>query len=418
MEMLMEQVLFKDNLNNAYKRVKRNKGVCGVDGMSIDDARIFIVNNRDTLIESIMNGTYRPMPVLAHDIPKDDGTSRRLGIPIVIDRIIQQAINQVLMNIYDVNFHENSFGFRPNRSAQQAVLKAKTYIEDGYVYVVDIDMKKYFDTINQDKLMYLLTKTIKDKRLLKLINRFLKCGVSENGVVTKSVIGVPQGGPLSPILSNIYLNELDKELARRGLNFVRYADDLQIYVKSERAGLRVLERIANYLEQNLKVEVNSSKSAVRYYNRSKFLGFSFYKIKGIVKVSIHPKSRLKFKNRVREILKRNRGRNIELVIKQLNVFIRGWINYFKISSNSSFVLKMVSWIRRKIRVYIWKQWKKISARHRNLVRLGTSSAKAWEHANTRKGLWRISNSPVLACTLTNDYISRLGLINIYKLYNQ
>lgn len=418
MEMLMEQVLSKDNLNTAYKRVKRNKGVCGADGMSIEDAKIFIVNNRDTLIESIMNGTYRPMPVMAHDIPKDDGTSRRLGIPTVIDRIIQQAINQVLMNIYDVNFHDNSFGFRPNRSAQQAVWRAKTYIEDGCEYVVDIDMKKYFDTINQDKLMYLLTQTIKDKRLLKLINRFLKCGVSENGVITKSIMGVSQGGPLSPILSNIYLNELDKELDRRGLNFVRYADDIQIYVKSRRAGHRVLERITTYLEQNLKVEVNQSKSDVRNYSNSKFLGFSFYKRKGSIKMSIHTKSRLKFKNKVRALLKRNRGRNIEGVIKQLNTFTRGWINYYKISNNSSFVKEMDSWIRRKIRVYIWKQWKKISTRKRNLVNLGIPIAKAWEYANTRKGLWRISKSPILSYTLTNDYIGNLGLLNLNKLYSQ
>lgn len=418
MEKLMEVIFEKDNLNQAYKQVKKNKGVCGIDGMGIEEALKYLQTNGNKLILDIMEGSYQPQPVLMVEIPKDDGSARKLGIPTIIDRIIQQAINQVLTRIYDKQFHNNSYGFRPRRSAQQAIRKAQSNIEEGYNYIVDIDLSKYFDTINQDKLMYLLTKTIKDKRLLRLINKYLKSGTSINDKVMKSVIGVPQGSPLSPILSNIYLNELDKELENRGLRFVRYADDIQIYVKSKRAGIRVLESISKYLGKELKVEVNQNKSAVRYYNQSKFLGFTFYKRNKEIRVGIHNKSRDKFKRRIREILKRNRGRRIELVIKELNYFTRGWINYFKVANNQSFINEMNSWIRRKIRVYIWKQWKKIKTRFNNLMKLGIAKAKAREYANTRKGLWRISNSPILGRTLTNDYIGKLGYLNLNNLYNQ
>lgn len=418
MEKLMEIIFEKNNLNLAYKQVKKNKGVCGVDGMVIEDALRYLQTNGKELINSIMEGKYQPQPVMAVEIPKDDGTTRKLGIPTVIDRIIQQAINQILIKIYDWQFHNNSYGFRPQRSAHQAIRKAQQHISDGYEYIVDIDLKKYFDTINQDKLMYLLTKSIKDKRLLRLINKYLKCGISKNGKVEKSLIGVPQGGPLSPILSNIYLNELDKELESRDLRFVRYADDVQIYVKSERAGLRVLERVSKYLEKTLKVEVNQEKSKVRKYKESKFLGFSFYKRNKEIKIKIHQKSRNKFKIKIREILKRNRGRKIESIIRELNQYTRGWINYYKVSSNTSFINEMNGWVRRKIRVYIWKQWKKTKTRYNNLRKLGIPKAKAWEYANTRKGLWRISKSPIVSITLTNDYIGKLGYLNLNKLYNQ
>lgn len=418
MEKLMEEIFTKENLNQAYKQVKKNKGVCGVDGMSIEDALKHLQQNGKELIKTIMEGKYKPQPVMAVKIPKDDGSTRQLGIPSVIDRIIQQAINQVMIKIYDKQFHDNSFGFRPSRRAQQAITKAQSYINEGYKYIVDIDLKKYFDTINQDKLMYLLSKTIKDKRLLRLINQFMKSGISHNGKVSKSLIGVPQGSPLSPILSNIYLNELDKELDIRGLKFVRYADDVQIYVKSERSGLRVLEKITKYLMKELKVEVNLDKSEVRLFNESKFLGFSFYKYKDEIRISIHAKSRSKFKIKVKEILRRNRGRKIETIIHELNRLTRGWINYFKISDNKSLITGLNGWIRRKIRVYIWKQWKKVSTRFNNLKKLGVNKYKAWEYANTRKGIWRISCSPILSRTLTNDYISKLGYLDLNKLYNR
>lgn len=418
MEKLMEEIFTKENLNQAYKQVKKNKGVCGVDGMSIEDALKHLQQNGKELIKTIMEGKYKPQPVMAVKIPKDDGSTRQLGIPSVIDRIIQQAINQVMIKIYDKQFHDNSFGFRPSRRAQQAITKAQSYINEGYKYIVDIDLKKYFDTINQDKLMYLLSKTIKDKRLLRLINQFMKSGISHNGKVSKSLIGVPQGSPLSPILSNIYLNELDKELDIRGLKFVRYADDVQIYVKSERSGLRVLEKITKYLMKELKVEVNLDKSEVRLFNESKFLGFSFYKYKDEIRISIHAKSRSKFKIKVKEILRRNRGRKIETIIHELNRLTRGWINYFKISDNKSLITGLNGWIRRKIRVYIWKQWKKVATRFNNLKKLGVNKYKAWEYANTRKGIWRISCSPILSRTLTNDYISKLGYLDLNKLYNR
>lgn len=404
-------------MNQAYLKVKRNKGTAGIDGMSIEDTFEYLKQHGNELRKRLITGTYEPSPVLRVEIPKDNGKVRRLGIPTVIDRIIGQAIMNILMPIIDPAFSNNSYGFRPKRSTHDAIKKAKEIIDNGYEYVVDIDMSQYFDTINQDRLMYLLTKHIEDKELLKLINKYLHCGVSINNVVYKSRLGVPQGGALSPLLSNVYLNELDKVLKARKLKFVRYADDVQIYVKSKRAGERVMNNTTKFLEDKLDLTVNKEKSRVVYYSRSSFLGFGFYKFNGKCKINISEKSKLKFKTKIKQITKRNRGKRIEQIIFELNEYTTGWVNYFKVTNNTTFFVNSDSWVRRKIRVYIWKQWKKIKTRHKNLVSLGIDNSKAWEFANTRKGLWRISNSPILGRTLTNKYIGDLGYKSLSKMYS-
>lgn len=404
-------------MNQAYLKVKRNKGTAGIDGMSIEDTFEYLKQHGSELRKRLTTGTYEPSPVLRVEIPKDDGKMRRLGIPTVIDRIIGQAIMNILMPIIDPTFSNNSYGFRPKRSTHDAIKKAKMIIDNGYEYVVDIDMSQYFDTINQDRLMYLLTKHIKDKELLKLINKYLHCGVSIDNVVYKSKLGVPQGGALSPLLSNVYLNELDKVLKARNLKFVRYADDVQIYVKSKRAGERVMNNTTKFLEDKLDLIVNKEKSRVVHCTRSSFLGFGFYKYNGKCNINISKKSKSKFKTRIKQITKRNRGKCIEQIIFELNEYTTGWVNYFKVTNNTTFFVHSDSWVRRKIRVYIWKQWKKIKTRHKNLVSLGIDNSKAWEFANTRKGLWRISSSPILDRTLTKKYIGDLGYKSLSKMYS-
>lgn len=416
MEKLMEVIFERNNLNIAYKKVKSNKGASGVDGMTINEALDYLKANSNQLIQSIMEGSYQPQPVKRVEIPKDNGKTRKLGIPTVIDRIIQQAIVNVLTEIYEPDFNDNSYGFRPGRSSHDAIDKSIEYLNDDKTFIVDIDLEKYFDTINQDKLMYLLTKKIGDKRLLKLINKIMYSGVLENGTVIRSKVGVPQGGPLSPLLSNIYLNELDKELTKRGLSFVRYADDIQIFVKSQKAGERVLKSISKYLDTKLKLKVNKEKSSVKKYHDSSFLGFGFFKYKGIYYPTISRKSLQKFKEKVRVVTKRNRGRNIKSVIYELNKISVGWVNYFSIAKCKSAMRDLDGWIRRKIRCYIYKQWKKIKTRFNNLKKLGVEEPKAWEFANTRKGLWRISHSPILATTLTNAYIGKLGFKSLSNTY--
>ena len=419
MEELMEKILEKDNLNKAYLQVYRNKGSQGIDGMTVQELKSYLRNNGESIRKDLMEETYTPNPVLMVEIPKENGKVRRLGIATVVDRVIQQSVSQVIMELIDKTFSDNSYGFRPNKSAHQAIKQANQYINEGYKYVVDIDLSQYFDTINHDKLMYLLTKEIKDSRVLRLIRKFLKGGIIKSGTKEETRVGCIQGSPLSPVLSNIYLNEIDKELERRGHKFCRYADDLQIYVKSKRAGERVMRSVTKELEEKMKLKVNEEKSEVRYYTKTKFLGFTFHtKRKGKAVITPHRKSREKFKVKVRELLKRNRGRKIEVVISQINLFLRGWINYYAISEMKSFIENMTSWIRRKIRVYIWKQWKKIKTRFKNLKRLGINQNKAWEYANTRKGLWRISSSPILNRTLTNDYIGKLGFKNPIKIYSE
>lgn len=415
---LLEKILESENLRLAFKRVKSNKGSHGVDGMKVDELPQYLKQNIISLKKSILEGTYRPQPVRRVEIPKPDGGIRLLGIPTVVDRMVQQAVAQVLTPIFEETFSENSYGFRPGRDAKQAIFKAKEYMEEGYKWVVDIDLAKYFDTVNHDKLMALVAREIKDKRVLKLIRLFLQSGVMINGVVTETEEGCPQGGPLSPLLSNIMLTELDRELERRGHKFCRYADDNNIYVKSKKAGDRVMRSITEFIENKLKLKVNKDKSAVDRPWRRKFLGFTFYQWYKKIRIRVHQKSINKFKNKIRTITSRSSGKSMEYRIEKLKQCIIGWLNYFGIADISNLTKELDEWTRRRIRMCFWKQWKKIKTKHDNLKKLGVTERNAWEFANTRKGYWRISNSPVLATTLTNSYLESIGYTSIHKRYKQ
>jgi len=413
---LLEMIVDRQNLNQAYKQVKANQGSHGVDGMKVDELLPYLKQNGKALREALLEGRYTPAPVRRVEIPKPDGGVRQLGIPTVQDRMIQQAIAQVLIPIFDPEFSENSYGFRPGRSAKQAVNKAKEYIEAGYSWVVDIDLARYFDTVNHDKLMSLVARKIKDKRVLKLIRQYLNSGVMISGVVIETEEGCPQGGPLSPLLSNIMLDELDKELEKRGHKFVRYADDHNIYVKSQRAGERVMKSITGYLENKLKLKVNQEKSAVDRPWKRKFLGFSFYRKKEGIGIRVHTKSKAKFKEKVRQILSRSNGWSTEQRIKALNRSNIGWVNYFELADMKKLAETLDEWMRRRLRMCIWKQWRKIKTRHDNLVKLGIEDTVAWKFANTRKGYWRISKSPILSTTFTNKRLNRLGYVSLTKRY--
>lgn len=413
--MLMEQILSRQNLLTALKRVEKNKGSHGADGMSVQILRRHLIGHWEPLKATLVEGTYQPQPVRRVEIPKPDGGVRLLGIPTVIDRLIQQAITQVLSPIYDPAFSDHSYGFRPKRSAHDAVRRAKGYIKEGYRWVIDVDLEKFFDRVNHDKLMGLLAKRIKDKRLLKLIRSYLEAGVMINGVVTTSEEGTPQGGPLSPLLSNIVLNEVDKELEKRGHQFVRYADDINIYVKTPRAGQRVMDSVTRFIEKTLKLKVNRKKSAVDRPWKRTFLGFSFTVNKD-PKVRIASKSVKRMKHKIREITSRSKPYPMEVRIEKLNQFLMGWCGYFSLADTSSNFQKLDSWIRRRLRMCLWKQWKKPKTKIRNLIRLGVPSGKAYEWGNSRKGYWRLSHSPVLDITLDSSYWDYQGLKSLQLRY--
>ena len=344
------------------------------------------------------------------EIPKPSGGIRKLGIPTVLDRYVQQLVLQVLQRYIDPTFSDSSFGFRPNRSAHQAIARAQEHIQAGYRWVVDIDMEKFFDRVNHDVLMSLLAKRIRDKRVLKLIRAFLNSGVMSDGLTSLSTEGTPQGGPLSPLLSNVVLDVLDKELERRGHRFVRYADDCNIYVKSERAGSRVMESITRFLDKKLKLKVNEQKSAVGRPNARKFLGFSFL-VRDVVKRRIAPQSLSKFKSRVKAITKRNRGWNLEYVILDLNCYLRGWYGYFGFCETPSVLTRMDGWIRRRLRSLVWKQWKTPRNRRKELRSRGISG-KSLKSASSGKGPWRMGSSPSVSHALPNDYFRSLGLYEL------
>lgn len=413
---LLERLLNRDNLNAAYKRVKQNGGAAGVDGMKVEEMLPYLKEHSTEIVEAIRTGKYKPKPVRRVEIPKPDGGVRMLGVPTVIDRMMQQALVQVLQPIIEPTFSDSSFGFRPKRSAQQAIKRAKEYYEQGYTQVVDIDLAKYFDTVNHDLLMEMLRRKIGSEAILRLIRQFLKSGVMENGMVKATEEGTPQGGNLSPLLSNIYLTEFDRELEKRGHKFVRYADDCNIYVKSRRAARRVLESCKEYLEGKLRLKVNMEKSRVGSPLRLKFLGFAFYKMKGKTGIRVHEKPMKKFKEGVKQITSRKRGKTITLVLQELKLYTTGWLNYYGIANLKTKIHSLSEWIRRRIRMYIWKQWKKISARFRNLKLLGIPEGKAWEWANTRKGYWRVAHSFILSRSLTNEYLITLGYDDIAKRY--
>lgn len=413
---LLEKIIDRNNLNQAFKRVKSNKGSYGIDGMKVDELLQYLKENGDSIRQSILEGNYKPNPVRRVEIPKQDGKKRPLGIPTAVDRVIQQAIAQVLSPIFEEKFSDNSYGFRPNKSAHQAILKCKEYMDNGYKWAVDIDLEKYFDTVNHDKLIGLVYKEIKDIRVISLIRKYLQAGVMINGVVNSTEKGVPQGGNLSPLLSNIMLNELDTELEKRELNFCRYADDCNIYVKSKKSAERVMKSITKFIEKDLKLKVNKEKSKVDRPWKLKYLGFSFYNKKNGMGIRVHNKSIEKLKATLKKITGRSNAMSMEYRAIKLKQTITGWINYFKLADLKGTLREMDKWLRRRLRLCYWKQWKKIKTKHDNLVKLGIDNFKAWEYANTRKGYWRISNSPILARTLTNDYLKEQGFITLTASY--
>ena len=413
---LLEKIIDRNNLNQAFKRVKSNKGSYGIDGMKVDELLQYLKENGDSLRQSILEGNYKPNPVRRVEIPKQDGKKRPLGIPTAVDRVIQQAIAQVLSPIFEEKFSDNSYGFRPNKSAHQAILKCKEYMDNGYKWAVDIDLEKYFDTVNHDKLIGLVYKEIRDIRVISLIRKYLQAGVMINGVVNSTEKGVPQGGNLSPLLSNIMLNELDTELEKRELNFCRYADDCNIYVKSKKSAERVMKSITEFIEKDLKLKVNKEKSKVDRPWKLKYLGFSFYNKKNGMGIRVHNKSIEKLKATLKKITGRSNAMSMEYRAVKLKQTITGWINYFKLADLKGTLKEMDKWLRRRLRLCYWKQWKKIKTKHDNLVKLGIDNFKAWEYANTRKGYWRISNSPILARTLSNDYLKEQGFITLTESY--
>ena len=404
---LMEQVTQRQNLFVALQKVKRNKGSAGIDGMSVDDLPAFLKQHWPDIKARLLNGSYRPTAVKQVLIPKPDGSKRKLGIPTVLDRFIQQALLQVLQPEWDQTFSHSSFGFRPKRSAHQAMQVAQAYINSGNHWVVDMDLEKFFDRVNHDVLMHRVKRRVKDARVLKLINGYLKAGALAGTHRIEAKEGTPQGGPLSPLLANLLLDDLDRELEHRNLKFVRYADDCNIYVKSERAGNRVLSSISQWLEKRLKLQVNEKKSAVdRPWNRS-FLGFTFTRRGKVKRIKVSDKSYQQFKYNVRRITRRTRGRSIQQIISDLRVYLLGWRGYFGIAEAKSTMNDLDKWVRRKLRCYIYKQWGRSG--YRKLRRLGLGRRSAWGVASSAHGPWRISNTNALRRAMPNKYFALLGV---------
>ena len=407
-EKLMEEACEWENYTQALKRVTANQGKPGIDGMTVEEIPGYLKEHWLTIREQLLTGSYRPQPVKRVEIPKPDGGMRKLGIPTVLDRLIQQAILQVLQPRWNPTFSEHSYGFRPFRSAQQAVAQAQRYVAEGYNWVVDLDLEKFFDRVNHDRLMAAVARRVSDKRMLKLIRSFLTAGVMELGLVSAIEEGTPQGGPWSPLLSNLVLDEFDRELEKRGHRFVRYADDCNIYVRSERAGLRVMESVTQFLTQRLKLKVNAEKSAVARPGRRKFLGFSIGHGKE-GKRRIAPKALQRFKRKARELTSRTRGKSIEQIVKELASYLRGWKSYFGFCQTPSVLGRLDQWIRRRLRSIVWKQWKRGRIRYRNLRTRGVGSNLAARTAGSAHGPWRIADSPALHIALPNAYFDALAL---------
>jgi group II intron reverse transcriptase/maturase len=408
---LLEMILSPTNLNMAYKQVKSNKGSGGVDGLGVEDLLDYLLKHKEELLRSIIRGNYKPNPVRRVEIPKEGGKKRPLGIPTVVDRVIQQAIAQVLSPIYEPLFSSHSYGFRPKRGAHDALKQCQNYITAGYKYTVDMDLEKYFDTVNHSKLMEVLSRTIKDGRVLSLIHRYMNAGVVDKGTFVETKTGVPQGGPLSPLLSNIMLNELDKELEARGHKFVRYADDCMILCKSRRAAQRTLDHIIPFIEGKLHLKVNKEKTVVAHVRDVKFLGYGFYINKGKGLLRVHPKSITKMKEKVKQLTCRSNGWGNERRKEALRQYITGWVNYFKLANMKSLLIEIDGWYRRRLRMVIWKQWKRIKTRFANLMKLGLSKPQAMMFSNTRKGYWRTAKSPILQTTISNESLQKAGYLS-------
>ena len=414
---LMDKILHKDNLNNAYRKVKSNKGAGGVDGMNVDELLTYLKENQKQLIQKIKDGKYKPNPVRRVEISKEEkGKVRKLGIPTVVDRVIQQAITQVLSPIYEEQFSNNSYGFRPKRGAHDALKQCQRNVNEGYMYVVDMDLEKFFDTVCQSKLIEILSRTIKDGRVISLIHKYLNAGVIQNGMFERTEVGVPQGGPLSPLLSNIMLNELDKELEKRGHKFVRYADDCMIFCKSKKSAERTLTNIIPFIEGKLYLKVNQDKTVVEQISKVKYLGYTFYKNKGKCRFRVHPKSIKKMKDKIRELTSRSNGWGNEYRALKLTQYIRGWVNYFGMADMKNLLKGTDEWLRHKIRTVYWKQWKKTKTKYKKLKELDVDAEKAWKCANTRKGNWYSSGNFIVQTAFNNNKLRELGYPTFTEFY--
>ena len=416
---LLDKILNQENLNKAYKKVVSNKGVAGVDGITVDEVAEYIKEHKEEVISKIKERKYKPQPVKRVRIPKENGKMRNLGIPTVIDRIIQQAMVQVLSPIFEEQFNDNSFGFRPGKSCEQAVLKALEYLNDGNDWIVDIDLEKFFDTVNQDRLITIIRRTIKDGDVVSLISKYLKAGVMDKGVIKPTKVGTPQGGNLSPLLSNIMLNELDKELTARGLNFIRYADDCIILVKSEKAANRILNSITKFIEKKLGLKVNAEKSKVTRPTQTKYLGFSFWAAKGGKwKPKPHIKSYQKLKRKLKQLTDRSLSISLDTRIEQINYVVRGWVNYFRIANMRQSIIDIDKHLRTRIRVIIWKQWKKITRREKALIQLGMEPALAHNVACTRKGYYQICKTTYIQFAINIERLRKRGLVFLLDQYTK
>ena len=407
---LLEKILNDNNLFEAYKQVYKNKGIGVVDGVTVEELGVYMYKHKEEIKEQIRNLKYKPSPVLRVEIPKENGKMRKLGIPTVVDRVIQQAIVQVLTPIFEEQFSETSYGFRPKRSCEQAIIKALEYFNDGYDWIVDIDLQAFFDKVNQDKLIGIIRRTIKDGRVVSLIRKYLVSGVMVNGVIQPTKKGTPQGGNLSPLLSNIMLNELDKELEKRGLRFVRYADDCLILVKSEKAANHVMESVTRYIENKLKLKVNAEKSKVARPDGIKYLGFSFYNRKETWRPKPHLKSVQKFKDKIKKITSRSNAMSISDKIIKLNQVIRGWINYFKIADMKYLMRRISEHTRHRLRMCIWKYWKRPETKQKELRKLGISEHDAYMVANTRRGYYWVAKTVILHVAISNKNLRQKGLV--------
>lgn len=426
---LIDVITSKENLNKAYKKVKANKGAGGVDGMEVEELGTYIRENKDIIIQSIRNRTYMPKPVRRVYIPKDNGKKRPLGIPTVLDRVIQQAIAQPIIEIYEDIFSEYSYGFRPGRSCHDAIKQALDYLNEGYEWVIDIDIEQFFDKVNHDKLIQILREQVNDSTTLNLIRKYLKAGMMENGLEQATMTGVPQGGPLSVVLSNVYLDKLDKELEQRGLRFTRYADDTMIFTKSEMAANRVMKSITDWIERKLFLKVNATKTKVVRPTRSKYLGFTFLKNGSEWKVKPTTEKKQKLKQKLSEYLKRSKAvaRPLAVTIKRVNEIARGWINYFRIGMMKQFMAELGAWLRHKIRVVLMKQWKKPKTIYRNLCYLNRKYNNGFDHeaifkvANSRLGWYRRSGMNVVNFIINPELLENkikdgAGLLNPLSYY--
>lgn len=416
---LLERIVDKDNMRHAYGKVQANKGAAGIDKMGVAGMREYFRQHSDELFDRIKRGKYAPSPVLRVEIPKKEkGKVRKLGIPTVVDRVVQQAVVAQLTPLFEPKFSDSSYGFRPKRGAHDALRACKRHIDAGYGWVVDMDLEKFFDTVCHSKLIQVLSETVTDGRVVSLVHKYLNAGVMVDGSLEQTKVGMPQGGPLSPLLSNVMLNELDRELERRGHRFVRYADDCMIFCKSKRAAQRTCESISRFIEGGLFLKVNREKTCVACFNQVKYLGYAFYRNKGECRFRVHPESVKAMKRRVRGLTARSNAMSNERRPRAVTRFVRGWANYFKLADMKTLLRDVDQWMRRRIRMVYWKQWKRNRTRFKMLQRCGIPKGKAWEFANTRKAYWRVANSPIMARAIKTEQLRRKGYLFFSDCYEQ